>query len=103
MATKEPTPKIQAGNKPDDEIEIPFVNDEDIATGQEERIKLFAAIAAKEQAVPKAWLVSQLSVAEASLASLTSRYGYSLKTVQTKSGSKAVKLSVKKDTEKKQK
>jgi hypothetical protein len=98
MATdNKPTPKKQATEKVDDEIVIPFISDDDIASGQEERIKLFARIMASKQAVPKAWLVTELGISSGSLSSLTSRYGYSIKTVTTVDGVKACKLTVKKD------
>lgn len=77
-----------------DTIEIPFVSQDEIATGQEERIQLFAAIAASGQYVPVDWLLSELGIKRASLPSLTSRYKYNLRSAQTKDGTKVVKLVI---------
>jgi len=75
--------------------EIPFVPVDQIKTGSEDRIRLFAAIAAKAEYVPTEWLLTTLGVKRASLPSLTSRYGYSLKSAVTKDGIKVIRLSIK--------
>jgi len=91
MAESKPKPKSARNG---DKLEIPFVSDEELASGGADRNKLFSEIAAKGQAVPQQWLLDTLGIARASLASLTSRYNYSVKTVKTTEGVKCYKLSV---------
>ena len=94
----EQTPKQKRASK-EETLVIPFVSDDEIATGQEDRIVLFASIAANGQAVPTDWLIETLGIKRASLPSLTSRYGYSIKSLTTKDGSKVTRISVKPETE----
>jgi len=94
MATVPTVPKPEVKvEKP--KLVIPFISDDKLVTGLEERITLFAVIAAKGLAVSKDWLCKELNIAPASLASLTSRYNYAQKTVKTSDGITAIKLSVK--------
>ena len=94
----EQTPKQKRASK-EETLVIPFVSDDEIATGQEDRIVLFASIAANGQAVPTDWLIETLGIKRASLPSLTSRYGYSIKSLTTKDGTKVTRISVKPEAE----
>ena len=96
MSDDKPTKRKSANTE---ELVIPFVSDDEIATGQEDRIVLFASIAANGQAVPTDWLIETLGIKRASLPSLTSRYGYSIKSLTTKDGSKVTRISVKPEPE----
>ena len=94
----EQTPKQKRASK-EETLVIPFVSDDEIATGQEDRIVLFASIAVNGQAVPTDWLIETLGIKRASLPSLTSRYGYSIKSLTTKDGTKVTRISVKPEAE----
>jgi len=87
-----------------DELEIPFIEEYEISSGKEERIRLFASIAASAKPVPTDWLLATLRtkkkpLAKQSLPSMLMRYNYRAEHHVTTEGLKITFIFVREDEE----
>lgn len=83
--------------------EIPFIENAEISSGKEERIKLFAALAANKNPVPLDWFLETLGskkkpLQKQSLPSMLKRYGYTHRHATTTEGLAVIFISVREDS-----
>jgi len=87
-----------------DLTEIPFLEEYEISSGKEERVRLFASLAASGKPVPTDWLLATLRtkknpLAKQSLPSMLKRYNYGHKHAVTTEGVKITFIFVREDEE----